>query len=89
MRQFRPCKVEIKGWVQQWRKRFEQALNRTEVGQCLEQILGKLSNEIKELIDIDKTTKGLDGRKSFFKADVSIKGGRESCFPGGLADPSV
>jgi len=80
MKSFQPGKVEIKGWVGDWDKRYNQGLTRPEATQCINTLIRQLDEKTKELIDQNKTMKGLEGRSIFFKIEVHVIGGKEACF---------
>ena len=39
IKDFQPSKVELKGWVSDWDKRYEQGLTKPEAAQCLDHLI--------------------------------------------------
>ena len=81
MKDFRPTKVELKGWVTNWEKRYEEGLTKPEAVSCLDHLFAQLDEETKTLVDLVGTKRGLEGKRAaFFKIEVAVTGGKEACF---------
>ena len=71
--------MEIKGWVKDWAKRSEQAIDHGTAMKYLHDVLSKLSAPVQACIDVEETKRMNGGRIMLTKIEIKVKGGRDAC----------
>ena len=75
LKAFVPTLVEVKGWVKNWSSPDDSSLMEDEVFELLNTITADLKENLKNLIDVDKTKEMAGPRLLFTKMQICLKEG--------------